>query len=168
MNGLNEIAMAVSAATGYGPAALRSRERTSRPVTARMLFCWLARKEGHTLHAIGAYIGHNHSTVLQSARTFGVRLECKDRMAAEFYSQYELFKSKGMSKVVEMLEITPDRIDNRPERFTYGFVCPRCGGRGWTRNWEARRDESDGLKCERCDGSGRLTATVAVDWTAGK
>jgi chromosomal replication initiation ATPase DnaA len=65
-----ELAGLVERATGYGPAALRSQERTSKPVTARMLFCYMARREGYSFPVAGKFIRHNHSTILQAARTF--------------------------------------------------------------------------------------------------
>jgi hypothetical protein len=88
-------------------------------------------------------------------------------MAMKFHRGYMTQITEDMSNVVKILEIKPDKAENCREGFGYDFVCPNCMERGWVLNYKERRDDPDGVTCGRCDGSGKLTAHVMIEWTAG-
>lgn len=70
-----------------------------------------------------------------------------------------------MSRKEQTLTLYPLDHDNSMELSEFNnFACPACSGRGWMHDWDAKRDDPHKQKCERCNGSGRLRASVIIKW----
>ena len=81
-----------------------------------------------------------------------------------------------MSKTIQMFMLEPGQgLVNNSEIFRINdFKCPACSGKGlqdysgWSSKFKRNFDDPDEQPCERCGGSGKLTANVLVNWTPFK
>lgn len=52
----------------------------------------------------------------------------------------------------------------------FGFECPQCNGKGgfqydyYFKKFKKNLDDPDWQPCERCNGTGKLTAKVTIEW----
>lgn len=71
-----------------------------------------------------------------------------------------------MSEMKHILEINPDSHGTRTEtRYAGGFPCPRCSGQGGFRDTTGHNTRTF-IPCDLCDGTGKVRATVTVEWEA--
>ena len=80
----------------------------------------------------------------------------------------------GMSGKQQIIVITPPVIPPpipMSETFMFfGFECPQCKGKGgfyyddYSRKFKKNLDDPDRQPCEQCNGKGKLTAKVAIEW----
>lgn len=71
-----------------------------------------------------------------------------------------------MSDMKHILDIRPDQYGTRTEtRYASGFTCPRCGGRGGFHD-STGHSERTFTSCDLCDGTGKVRATITVEWEA--
>lgn len=71
-----------------------------------------------------------------------------------------------MSDMKHLLEIQPDPHGPRTEtRYASGFACPRCGGRGGFPDTIGHNTRTF-IPCDLCDGTGKVRATITVEWEA--
>ena len=146
--------------TGYDLDALRTKKRDTFRVAARQLFCYYAKLEGYSLNVIGSFIHIDHVTVLHSVRRVN-EIKDTDKIIRDYVDKYE-----AMSKQTHIIEIVPQKYDNKPEKEELtGFDCPTCSGRGW--HWNHER-ETTKEACSRCGGSGKLKAKVTILWESDK
>lgn len=69
-----------------------------------------------------------------------------------------------MSKIKRIIEVYPDNPRVRNETLVLDdFVCPECRGRGDFIN-EVSRDRFESVKCNFCEGSGRVKSTISISW----
>jgi len=64
---------------------IRSRQRPG--LWYRQVFCYIARKQGFSLHSIGLFISKNHATVLHTCRLIDDLLGYKDPDITRVYTQ---------------------------------------------------------------------------------
>jgi len=70
-----------------------------------------------------------------------------------------------MSREKQIIEVAPPEYSNyRESSVLSGFKCPRCNGRGWLPDYGIK--DIGRMDCERCGGTGRLNATVRIEWVA--
>jgi hypothetical protein len=164
-SGLKEIAKGVERATGYMLMELRSRSKTLHLVEARKLFYYEARLAGYGWTEMADFINHDHSSAIYGYGVFETRIRLKDRISVELLDKYNY---SSMSDKKQILEVFPPSREGECAEKTvlHYFMCPDCNGNGYRRNWEARRDETDTVPCNRCKGTGRLRALVTVAWEA--
>lgn len=71
-----------------------------------------------------------------------------------------------MSEMKHILEISPDRYGTRTEtRYASGFTCPRCSGLGGFPDTNGHGNRIF-IPCDHCDGTGKVRATITVEWEA--
>ena len=160
MESLEQIAEQVRLATGFDVKALRSKNRDVFRVAARQLFCYYARVAGYTSGRIGGYLLIDHATVLYSANQV-VLMKETDRIIKEYVKKYEI-----MSNRKQIIEIMPSEYDFVNEHeIIRGFACPTCTSRGFNIDRGIKGDNIH-IACPRCEGTGRLRATVMINWEA--
>lgn len=76
-----------------------------------------------------------------------------------------------MSKEIRMIEINPGRMipgGRMSGSFeSKGHACTYCQGNGYL--WQLDRFEDPSkMECQICKGSGKLDATITIEWKAGE
>lgn len=71
-----------------------------------------------------------------------------------------------MSKNKQFISITPPMFLNEGGRMeslcSPGHKCSYCNGNGWF--WGEQAGERVKVDCHVCSGSGRLDATITIEW----
>lgn len=71
-----------------------------------------------------------------------------------------------MSELKYTLDIKPDRYGTRTEtNHIRNIPCPRCNAQGGFLD-ETGRDKHVFTPCDLCDGTGKVKATITVEWEA--
>nr|DAV64437.1 MAG TPA: chaperone protein [Caudoviricetes sp.] len=73
-----------------------------------------------------------------------------------------------MSQFDEILTIVPKEFEEckSPETFVSKVHdCPRCNGRGYFLPTQIGYDEWQNNPCEACNGTGKIRATVTIQWS---
>lgn len=80
-------------------------------------------------------------------------------------------KMSKMSKIRKMMDVTPPPfLDGRrmsEQHYSKLHLCPHCHGNGWiwVYDWKGESEHGD---CPVCNGSGRLNATIKIEWKAAE
>lgn len=75
-----------------------------------------------------------------------------------------------MSKNKQFISITPPMFLNEERCMesicSSGHKCSYCNGNGWF--WGEKSGERVKVDCHVCSGSGRLDATITIEWKPAK
>lgn len=74
-----------------------------------------------------------------------------------------------MSQKKDIIVLEPGKRISQEILQTNPMICPYCGGRGFFTTDSLRSPDADQIiNCPDCDGTGKVVATVTIDWKPNK